>query len=268
MVRPHRKRFLLSRFRLLLPFLILATVAATVYGLSGQSHEFPDSKCGLCHFDEKNEPAKIRPAITDACNACHGELEMKKSHPSDVYPTMQVPQDMPLTEGRLTCLTCHYAHLKDETLPFTQNDKFLRKQVRGIFFCSICHSIDKNRHIVFENVHSGSYTVKDRSTRIDRMSLECIECHDSYMKSRADTLGAGTWNHSSKSTGHPIGINYKKIRAKNSHKFRPEVVLSREIRLFNGNIGCGTCHNIYSQEKKMLATSNMKSRLCLGCHIK
>ena len=100
------------------------------------------------------------------------------------------------------------------------------------------------------------------------MSLECIECHDSYMKSATDTLGAGRWNHFSKNTGHPIGINYKEIRRKNTNKFRPEVMLGREIRLFNGKIGCGTCHNIYSEEKKMLAESNMKSRLCLECHIK
>lgn len=255
-----------NRWIITIPLLI--AVAAAVYGLSGQAHEFSDDKCVLCHSNVKDDPGSIKPTITLACNACHLKLEQKKSHPSDVYPTMQVPEDMPLTDGKLTCITCHYVHPEDNIQHLTDNRLFLRRQSRGIFFCTICHKIDKNRHIVFENVHTGTYKVTDRTTRIDRVSLECIECHDTYAKSPEAALGAGTWNHSNKEYNHPIGVSYNKITSKKMNKFRPEGMLSKEVRLFNGKIGCGTCHNIYSQEKKMLAVNNRGSRLCLECHIK
>jgi predicted CXXCH cytochrome family protein len=140
--------------------------------------------------------------------------------------------------------------------------------VRGIWFCNICHTIDKNRHIVFENVHTGTYTVTDTTTRIDRVSLECIECHDSHMKSPVDSLGAGTWNHYQREFNHPIGVSYGKLTARKMNQYTPESMLNREIRLFDGKIGCGTCHNIYSKEKKMLVMNNRRSGLCLECHIK
>jgi len=246
----------------------LIAAAAAVYGISGKSYQFSDSECVICHQDIKNDPGNIKLTITLACNACHLKLEQKKSHPSDVYPSMTIPRDMPLTEGKLTCMTCHYVHPEDNIQYLTDNHLFLRRQARGIFFCSICHNIDKNRHIVFENVHRGTYRVTDRTTRIDRMSLECIECHDSHAQPRPELLGAGTWNHYRKEYNHPIGTSYNKISSRKMHQFRESSMLRGEIRLFDGKIGCGTCHNIYSQEKNMLVINNSKSRLCLECHIK
>jgi len=249
-------------------FPLLIAVVAVVYGLSGQAHQFSDDKCVLCHSDVKVSPGSIKPTITLACRACHMKLEQKKSHPSDVYPTMTVPEDMPLTDGKLTCITCHFVHPEDGMPDLTEDHLFLRRQTRGIYFCTICHRIDKNRHIVYENVHAGTYKVTDRTTRIDSVSLECIECHDIYARSGDEPLGAGTWNHSNKDYNHPIGVSYNKITSKKTHKYRPESTLNREVRLFNGKIGCGTCHNIYSREKKMLVINNRGSRLCLECHIK
>ncbi|MBI5666278.1 MAG: hypothetical protein HZC49_14485 [Nitrospirae bacterium] len=249
-------------------FALLIAIAAVAYGLSGRGHEFSDDKCVLCHSDVKDDPASIKPTITLACNACHLKLEKKKSHPSDVYPTMEVPEDMPLTDGKLTCLTCHFVHPENGIQNLTDSHLFLRRQSRGIFFCTTCHKIDKNRHMVFENVHPGSYKVTNRTTRIDNVSLECIECHDTYAKSPEENVGAGTWNHNNKEYNHPIGVSYNKITSRKAHKFRAEGMLNKEIRLFNGKIGCGTCHNIYSREKNMLAINNRGSRLCLECHIK
>ncbi|MEW6599613.1 MAG: cytochrome c3 family protein [Nitrospirota bacterium] len=255
-----------KRWLLIFPLLIAA--AAAVYGLSGRGHDFSDDKCVLCHSDVKGDPASLKPTFNLACGTCHMKLGQKKSHPTDIYPSMSVPEDMPLLEGKLTCITCHYVHPEDNNLHLTDSNLFLRRQSRGIFFCTICHKIDKNRHIVFENVHTGTYKVTDRTTRIDSVSLECIECHDTYARSADEPLGAGTWNHNKQEYNHPIGVSYNKITSKKMHQFRPEGTLSRDVRLFNGKIGCGTCHNIYSHEKKMLVINNRGSRLCLVCHIK
>jgi len=245
---------------------ILITAASGVYALLGKPHEFSSDECSLCHFDEKNDLMNIKPRITYACETCHANLKQTQSHPTDIYPMLSIPKDMPLTQGKLTCITCHYVHPKKKKL-FVRKPYFLRRLVRGPLFCNVCHEFDKKGHIALEEVHPGSYKQTDRKTRIDRMSLGCIECHDTYLTEPVKSLGAGTWNHYSK-LNHPIGISYKRISSKKMRGFRPAGMLGKEIRLYDGKIGCGTCHNIYSKRKFMLPMDNMYSKLCLECHIK
>ena len=240
---------------------------ALVFAFSGPSHEFSEGQCYHCHIDPENNPVSFQPSVSTACNACHLRLEKKKSHPSDIYPSMTVPADMPLVDGKLTCITCHFAHPKENFQFYSKKHYYLRRQVKGVFFCTECHKIDSKGHIVFANIHEGSYVVTDTTTRIDRMSLECIECHDTYINDSAESLGAGTWNHFRESLPHPIGISYKKIQRERMREFKPPGMLNKEIRLFNDNIGCGTCHNIYSKVKNMLVMED-KGELCLQCHNK
>ncbi len=253
--------------KLIIVFFILIGIITVVYGLSGEPHEFSSGECSICHFDEKKAPMNLKPGITFGCETCHSELSEAQSHPTDIYPTFSIPKDMPLTEGKLTCITCHYVHPEEKNL-FIKKHYFLRRQVRGPFFCSICHELNEKGHITLENVHAGSYRVTDRRTSIDRISIECIECHDRYITEPVDFLGAGEWNHFTKKFNHPIGVSYKEISARETRKYHPASMLSKEIRLFNGKIGCGTCHNIYSKERVMLVMNNRKSRLCLECHLK
>ncbi len=250
-----------------LAFIVLAVVAiaAAVHGLSDGKHSFSKEKCILCHYDAQNEPSRIQPTVFLSCAACHSKIEQMKSHPVDVYPSMKVPDDMPLTDGKLTCSTCHYIHPRNDGSFFTE-DKLLRRQVKGIFFCNVCHTIDRNKHIVMENIHPGSYTVTDQSTRIDQGSLECIECHDSYLNDMQSSLGAGQWKHFTKAFNHPIGADYSNVVMRRPRKFKSANMLNSSIRLYNGKIGCGTCHNIYSHQRGMLVMQNVRSRLCLECH--
>jgi len=245
-----------------LPALILIAVAVIGYSLSRKPHEFSTGQCSLCHIDEKKQPMNIKPNITGACDTCHTGLKERLSHPTDIYPTLIIPKDMPLIEGRITCITCHYIHPKEE------RRYFLRRGVKGPFFCSSCHTVDEKGHVVLEKVHTGTYTVTDSRNSIDRMSLECIECHSASLNIPAGSLGAGTWNHYSRKVNHPIGVSYERVSTQKMRDYRPLSMLSKEIRLFNGKIGCGTCHNVYSKEPFMLVLNNFKSRLCLECHIK
>jgi predicted CXXCH cytochrome family protein len=246
--------------------LISGAVAAVVFALSGKPHEFSSKECMLCHIDEKNEPGVIRPSVSAACETCHSDLEDTQSHPVDLYPSLKIPGDMLLVDGMFTCVTCHYVH-PDEKKNFLSDQLFLRRQVRGFLFCSICHEIDEKGHIVLGKVHSGTYTVLDSASGIDRMSLDCIECHDMHFKESLDFLGAGLWEHSSKNS-HPIGVSYEKSSMKKMRDYRPSNTLRKGIRFFNGNIGCGTCHSIYSKRRNMLVMENTGSRLCRECHLK
>lgn len=246
---------------------VLSIIAAAVYGLQGQPHEFRQNQCALCHYDEQNSPERIKPTITLACSSCHSDMKQWQSHPTDIYPSRSLPPDMPLTDGRLTCNTCHYVH-PTQQMTFIQNPYFLRRISRGAFFCGICHDIDNKRHIIVENVHAGTYRVKNSRSRVDKLSLACIECHDSYIQGPVEFLGSGTWNHFERAFDHPVGVSYERTSQKKRRNFRSSAQLSEELELFDGKIGCGTCHNIFSKNRNMLVMDNAGSRLCLQCHIK
>jgi predicted CXXCH cytochrome family protein len=128
--------------------------------------------------------------------------------------------------------------------------------------------MNEKKHIVFENIHVGTYKETSRQARIDTMSLTCIECHDTYINEPVKFLGPGVWLHANARLNHPVGISYKKISAKKFRDFQPSLLLSKKLKLFDGKIGCGTCHNIYSKEKFKLVRDNIKSGLCFECHIK
>ncbi len=230
------------KHKFILIALTLLTGAALVFAITEDQHSFRDNECGYCHVDVENAPSKIDTDITGACQTCHSEYARTMSHPTSIYPSIPIPGDLPLTEGRLTCLTCHFVHVEEGML-LRKKHNFLRRQVSGILFCSACHRINEKRHIVFENVHKGAYEETNRSTRIDRMSLECITCHDRYIVEPRASLGAGNWKHYKKEFSHPIGISYKNISSRKSRKFRPASMLNKEIKLYDGKIGCGTCHN-------------------------
>lgn len=254
------------RKKWILVTLMLCAVAAVVFGLAGEPHEFLSGDCVLCHVDAEDNPMEMKLTITMACESCHMNVQETQSHPTDLFPSMPIPDDMLLVDGIFTCVTCHYVHPKKKK-EYLKDRFFLRRQVRGPLYCSICHEIDENGHIPIDHVHKGMYTVEDNTRGLDRMSVECIECHDDHFKEGLDFLGAGTWEHSSRNA-HPVGISYGNARMNKSDKFRNENSLKSEIRFFNGNIGCGTCHNMYSGRSYMLVMDNTGSQLCLECHIK
>jgi predicted CXXCH cytochrome family protein len=78
-------------------------------------------------------------------------------------------------------------------------------------------------------------------------------------------LGAGIFNHNSGGS-HPIGVDY--TRAFTRGGFAHPSRLDPSVVLFNGKIGCGTCHNLYSKRKYYLSASNERSALCFQCHVK
>ena len=257
-------------------FLVSIILTSTAYGTTAgpfqaslnEPHRVPKKECGSCHVDADKDPSSLKTIFNSKCVGCHAELKESKSHPVDIYPNNSIPGDMPLSNGKLGCITCHYFH------PFSDKYKnrsgnLLRRPGRGAVFCVACHQINEKGHIAFENIHRDSYRrLSVGNSRLDMYTLQCVECHDKYLDRSFGSFAAGGPNRISAVSSHPVGISFERIAAKEPQRFNFPHALPREIRLYNGKIGCGTCHNAFSKEKSMLVMNNWRSRLCLKCHKK
>ena len=245
--------------------LLIAATPVSAHSMPVEPHEFLQTECDMCHVDVKNDPEKILSFATAACVNCHSEVKDNRSHPTDVNTTLPVPEDMPLTNGKITCITCHYVH-PIEGEKFEQRHSFLRGNVTGEFFCGTCHEITKMGLLAVKQAHPGSFKITEPHGSLDNMSLGCIECHDSYYKDKMDSIGAGIWRHRNELT-HPVGVRYTEVSMKKMNKFRPAGMLRKEVPLFDGRIGCGTCHSIFSKNRAKLILDNPGSKLCRECHL-
>ena len=253
--------------------LAMAVIAATVliaHTVSDNPHDFSDSDCYKCHVDPSERPKAMRTSVSRMCEDCHRKVTRKGSHPVEQVPQLvTVPADLPLTNGKITCNTCHNIHGKRFS-SFGQKTYFLRRAAIGREFCMSCHetrrSLDKHIDVIAIAHEGNRYSVVDDSKPLDPMSLECIGCHDGSMaKAVSFGLGQGVWNHNSGI--HPIGVEYRESRMRKGGLI-PLSMLDKKIRLFGGRIGCGTCHDLYSKLPAKLCKSNAGSALCLSCHNK
>lgn len=80
---------------------------------------FLEGKCGGCHDPHStNNEWILKQKSETVCMSCHdpeGDLKTHK-HPFDVVPKRKLQDHLRLTsDGRLECLTCHYAHSSDQS---------------------------------------------------------------------------------------------------------------------------------------------------------
>lgn len=250
---------------LLLVFLIAAIVA---YTLREEPHKFSEDECLRCHADAENDPRALMAPVEKLCAKCHRRGLTAASHPVNIKPEIsRVPADMPLTDGRLTCNTCHNVH-KDRYTAFGEKSYYLRRPPGGREFCISCHEenpIATGHGAMLDVAHMArKYRVTDENQPLDGLSLQCIGCHDGTIASNAEyTIGGGYWKHLD--GAHPIGVDYGMSRMK-AGGLTPPARLDGRIRLFNGRLGCGTCHSPYSGLPGQLVMDNTNSRLCSECH--
>ena len=229
-------------------------------------HSFSENECTNCHIDYKNNPKSLKSPVTLLCKKCHADITSMSSHPSDIYPVLaKIPPDLPLHSGMITCNTCHNIH-RERFLTSGKKTFFLRSAKIGRAFCISCHIIMSEGHVeTLVVAHpSKKYKVMDKSRLIDPASMECIGCHDGIQGRTVEhRLGPGIWSHESSS--HPISVGYNASRMKGK-KLKPISMVDKRIRFFDGKIGCGTCHDLYSKIPKKLVMSNDGSKLCYECH--
>ena len=86
--------------------------------------------CAICHVPHSSGGMlALKEPVTQLCIGCHPDRKGSVEHKVDVVPPMPVP-GLPLTEGRVTCITCHDPHTNN-------NGKMLR--ISSEKLCLACH---------------------------------------------------------------------------------------------------------------------------------
>jgi predicted CXXCH cytochrome family protein len=104
----------------------------------------------------------------------------------------------------------------------------------------------------------------ERAT-LDAESSACMSCHDGAI-ARESSLAIESMHGVE---GHPIGPQARMQPGSIHDEFQlaNTASLDHRVRLFGQAVGCGSCHSVYAGGENLLVMSNMKSRLCLSCHI-
>lgn len=208
--------------------------------------------------------------MSSDCASCH-QFDRGMSHPVNIRPSMAVPASLPLENGLITCMTCH---APDSDHGAAKSAVGVRPGDSAASHCMQCHKAEspltrsvhatalKRAHLP---VSKGSQGRHGTPGNLDSDSRQCLECHDGAagMEAGSHQLRLGAMDTA---TDHPIGVPMLATERTKDGDFKLARHLEPHIRLFDGNIGCGTCHTPYSPEPSLLVMSNRGSRLCLSCH--
>ncbi len=222
---------------------------------------------------------------TDAsCDGCH-ETDALFSHPVGIVPSMNVPDPLPLIEGRIACITCHDSRSPADHASARQGHTNLLRTAESDL-CSQCHDSTAvtraDMHaLMLETAHlrwpgeraitSGSFGDRGTDTA-DAESAACLGCHDGSVAPSVGNeigfrLGRRGFGDQSMGGSHPVGTEYGSSGSrKRNTKYNPAALLDNRIRLFEDRVGCGSCHSPFSTEPNLLVMSNYRSKLCMSCH--
>jgi len=250
--------------------------------------------CDTCH--KSNPEGKVggvidfRDDFIAICKRCHAaRMATPELHPVDITPSsnIKVPKDFILTDGKMTCVTCHNFALQNQSDPAVRrkHPKFLKggPYTNRTQICYKCHvrrqykqysphnQMDRNGKILEQtctfchkgvpNRNEGDY----RKAKLKKsLKTFCVGCH----------IGKNKWHpmrvtHFGKKPPAPILNNIKMAQK------RLEIVipLSEEQTLV-----CPSCHNPHARgvllNAKAAKGAGEKHRLrlpkgyqiCLMCH--
>lgn len=262
--------------RYLIGTLLLSLLLGIAYsGISNNTtpHDFT-GQCERCHLvaPQPGQKSIFVQDIDFLCKTCH-QVGKGNSHPSEVVPSMKLDRQFSVDwQGRITCTTCHDPHPKS----VADNQYMLKSDARGKEFCQQCHQDlfkDPQKHLSASRVaHTKSWTPPERDAIgqvLDQVSMDCLTCHEGSVGPVASFSTPDVTQLSFQGTtfSHPIGMVYAEV-AENNRELRSMDDLSPLISLYEGKVGCGSCHNPFSHEAEMLVFSNKRSALCLECHLK
>ncbi|MHC4975053.1 MAG: hypothetical protein ACYTF7_00440 [Planctomycetota bacterium] len=212
--------------------------------------------------------------VDGRCDACHS-VDSGAAHPVNVTASMDVPEWLPLEHNTLTCNTCHEnADARMHALAVEFGDPLLRGGLTPQTLCVSCHEASFSSSA--SHASSLGWAHSETSSRslasgfpsdhlVDEQSARCLSCHDGSYATDVSS-GVGTPSLSSHPTDHPIGISMLDAHRRDTPLASPDS-LDPRIQLYDGNIGCGSCHNLYSHLPDHLVMSNYQSKLCMSCHL-
>lgn len=93
---------------------------------------------------------------------------------------------------------------------------------------------------------------------------ECLACHDGVM---AREMAPCITEICAMKTDHPVDRPYPPPHK--LHQYTPTGVAEMAgVKLVNGRIDCISCHNLGNPARFHLRIEDIRSRLCLACHLK
>jgi hypothetical protein len=252
---------------------------------------FTGKYCEECHesVPEKGQPPSLKfdGEFAQLC-WCHGYTPGTYIHPVDVVPSekkkLEIPDDMPLSKGKLVCTTCHdmYAQCQDDKRTKVINSKFLRgaPYPSRTTMCFKCH----NRN---------QYKMLDPHNQLDEdgdiIELKCLYCHkklpDVEISRFKDIELIGDMVPICKRCHvgverHPAGQNHLRVPKAKTLKRMKGLELERGVILpldYEGKVTCATCHNPH--ERGVLPAESQGARgasekfrhristdFCKACH--
>ena len=251
--------------------------------------------CISCHTDTpvEGEPnLRFEGDINELCDRCHnGKFARRDVHPVGIIPSdkVQIPPDMPLSGGKLSCDTCHDPSLQEggERLGSarTSNPKFLRGGFTArAEFCFRCHAPEKFGRMDAHLQLDSQGNVKGKV---------CLFCHGSPPNTRVlgiEHVGFNTESLDEFCTCCHGDDNLIENHPRGPHLVEPTEVVSEAIKtaverigvelpLYRDKITCATCHNphqkgvIQIEEAAMGSENEFRLRLsdsfllCRGCHV-
>jgi predicted CXXCH cytochrome family protein len=114
-------------------FLLLALPLAWAGPAGSPGFTLPEAKkdCAMCHLSHvvKQEAALLKMPLQELCIECHPDRKAPAEHKVDISPKM-APEKLPLSQGKMTCITCHDPHKN----PYGSLLRMPRKDL-----CSRCH---------------------------------------------------------------------------------------------------------------------------------
>lgn len=219
---------------------------------------FRRSLCFACHADEDDYSLRNED-VNALCDRCHASGRIKANiHPLRKVPQgITIPKGWPLTNGALTCLTCHdQGHEEQPRWPWMLHGAPYATP-RAV--CRACHSktgLESSK--IHQEISEGKSCDTCHLTRprpgqdtiktvtfIADPDLLCQRCHD-------DAGVDGAIHH-----GNVIGREME-----DDH-------LPAELPLLKGRVICATCHDPHLPKASgfRLREYSRSPNYCLSCHM-
>jgi predicted CXXCH cytochrome family protein len=176
----------------------------------------------------------------------------------------------------MTCVTCHEATASHSSPRLAAADKHVG--IRGGDAAALCLQCHQGASTGTVSIHAASYGRAHPNSKnptaaaaigdgVDAESRSCMACHDGAAASEAGSH-AVRLQPADPLSDHPIGVSMRAPATARGADFKiaNPVAIDHRIRLTDGKVACGSCHNMYSQERAKLVMSNQGSALCLSCH--
>lgn len=256
-------------------------------------HHF-DLPCQTCHIPGNTNGNRKMPQesiwrmsvdINRAClsSGCH-DYDPVLNHPVGVNVPGSLPESMPLNGfSQITCLTCHTDSESSYTADIDEDPQELMLTVpQGEDLCGSCHmqmsgTLKQQSHWRFSNkAHLGSINPRSALPSqvelsfddIDLESQTCLGCHEEVTVTipgynETYTEKAARW---SRMKDHPIGMDYRRVAMNQSSEYYYPLFNAERIRFFDGKVGCGSCHSMYSKQAKNVSVDKQNGNLCRQCH--